>query len=101
MMATIDLRIFELDMKQNYLKKNNNVCCETSFVRWYQFSWFLQNALIPGFLNSRIQILHATINRTTVFCWILICVVLVNHEIHENKNLTNNNNFTVFYSRES
>jgi hypothetical protein len=33
MMATIDLRIFELDMKQNYLKKNNNVCCETSLGR--------------------------------------------------------------------
>ena len=24
----------------------------SSFIRWYQFSWFLQNALIHGILNS-------------------------------------------------
>jgi hypothetical protein len=30
-----------------------------------------------------------------VLCWILIFVVLVNLKIHENKNPTNDNNFTL------
>ena len=25
--------------------------CESKFIRWHQFSWFLQETLIHGFLN--------------------------------------------------
>jgi hypothetical protein len=43
------------------------------FLRWRQFPWFLQSALIHGFLNSWFQILQATINKKiVVFRWILI-----------------------------
>jgi hypothetical protein len=44
--------------------------CEITFIRWHQFSWFLQNALIPGFLNSWFQVVH-------VFRWILIFMHLM------------------------
>ena len=40
-----------------------------------QLSWFLQNALIPGFLNSWFQTIQATINGNIVFRWIYIFVV--------------------------
>jgi hypothetical protein len=33
----------------------------SSFIRWHQFSCFLQNALIRGFLNSSFRMLQATI----------------------------------------
>jgi len=46
--------------------------CESTFIRWHQFSWFLQNSFFHGFLNSWLQILQATINRNIVFRWILI-----------------------------
>ena len=36
--------------------------CESTFICWHQFLWFLKNALIHGFLNSWFQTLHATIN---------------------------------------
>jgi len=36
------------------------------------FSWFLQIALIHGFLNSWFQILQATVNGKIVFRWIFI-----------------------------
>ena len=36
--------------------------CESNFIRWHQFSWFLQNAVIFGFLNSWFQTLQVTIN---------------------------------------
>jgi len=39
------------------------------------FSWFLQNALIHGILNSWFQTLQATINGTIEFRWIFIFVV--------------------------
>ena len=26
--------------------------CKSTFIRWHQFSWFLKNAVILGFLNS-------------------------------------------------
>jgi hypothetical protein len=29
--------------------------CESTFIRWHQFSWFLQNALIYGFFISWFQ----------------------------------------------
>ena len=44
--------------------------CDSTFIRWLQFSWFLQNALIHGFLNSCVQTLQATINENIVFRWI-------------------------------
>jgi hypothetical protein len=36
-------------------------------IRWHQLSWFLQNALIPWFLNSQFQTLQATINEVVMF----------------------------------
>jgi predicted MPP superfamily phosphohydrolase len=35
--------------------------CESTFIRWHQFSWFLQNALIHGFLISWFQTRQATV----------------------------------------
>ena len=52
-----------------------NVHCESIFIRWHKFLWFLQNALIPGFLNSWFQTLQATINGKIVFRWSLNFVV--------------------------
>jgi hypothetical protein len=51
------------------------IYCENTIIRWYQFSWFLQNALISLFLNSWFQTLHATIHGKIVFRWILVFVV--------------------------
>jgi hypothetical protein len=42
------------------------------------------HAVILGFSNSWFQTLQATIDEEIVFRWILIFVVLVKHEIHEN-----------------
>jgi hypothetical protein len=39
-----------------------SIYCKSTFILWHQFSWFLQNALIPGFLHSWFQTLQATIN---------------------------------------
>ena len=39
------------------------------------FSWFLQNVVIHGFLNSWFQALHARVNGKIVFHWILIFLV--------------------------
>ena len=39
----------------------HKVYSESTFIRWYQFSWFLQNALIHGFLNSWFQTLQTTV----------------------------------------
>ena len=36
--------------------------CESTFIHWNQFSWFLQTAVIHGFLNSWFQTLHFTGN---------------------------------------
>jgi hypothetical protein len=58
--------------------------CETTFIGWQHFSWFLQNALIPGLLNSWFQTLQATINWKIVFRWIFIFVVEMAHEISKN-----------------
>jgi len=49
--------------------------CESIIIRWHQFSWFLQNALIHGLLNSWFQSLHATIYGKIVFRWILVFMV--------------------------
>lgn len=58
--------------------------------------WFLQNALTPGFFNSKFQtLLQATVNGKFALRWILIFVVLENLEIHENYNPTINNDFPV------
>ena len=54
-----------------------NRYCESTFIHWHKFLWFLQNALIPGLLNSWFQRLQATINGKIVICCIL------NHKIHE------------------
>jgi len=51
------------------------VYCESTLICWHQFTWFLQNAVIYGFLNSWFQTLQATINGKIVFRWILILVV--------------------------
>jgi hypothetical protein len=51
------------------------IYCERTFIRWHQFSWFLQNALIHGNLNSWFQTIHATINGKIVFRWIFIFVI--------------------------
>ena len=55
--------------------------CESTFIRWHQCSWFLLIALIPGFLNSRLQTLQ--VYWKIVFHWILLFVVYVNQEIHK------------------
>ena len=39
-----------------------NRYCESTCIDWHSFSWFLENALIHGFLNSWFQTLQATIN---------------------------------------
>jgi hypothetical protein len=49
--------------------------CKRTFLRWHQFLWFLQKALIHGFLNSWLQTLQTTINGKNVFRWIFIFVV--------------------------
>jgi len=49
--------------------------CESTFIRCHQFLWFLQNALMHGFLNSWFQTLQATINGKIVFHWIFIFMV--------------------------
>ena len=41
--------------------------CESTIIHWYQFPWFLQKALIHGFLNSWFQTLQATINDPWVY----------------------------------
>jgi len=41
--------------------------CESNIIRWHQFSWFLQNAVIHGFLNLWFQTIHTTINEKIVF----------------------------------
>jgi len=58
--------------------------CESICIGWSQFPWFLQNALIHGFLNSWFQASQATTNGKIVFRWIFMFVVLVYHEIREN-----------------
>ena len=63
--------------------------CESIFIRWQQFSWFLQNALIhgfwiPGFKQSMGKL---------YFVKILIFVVWLKHEIHENYKPMINNRF--------
>jgi hypothetical protein len=70
-----------------------SIYCENTFILWYQFLWFLQNALIHRFLNSWFQTLQKTVNGKIVFCWILIFMVKVNHEINQNYNPTINNDF--------
>jgi len=77
-------------------KMGKNTYCESTIICWHQFLWFLQNALINGFLNSWFQTLQARINGKIAFHWIFIFVVLVDHEISENSNPTINNDFTVF-----
>ena len=52
-----------------------SIYCKSTFILWHQFSWFLQNALIPGFLNRCFQTLQTTIDGKIVFRWILIFVV--------------------------
>ena len=49
--------------------------CESTFIGCHQCSWFLQNALIHGFLNSWFQTLQATVNGKIVLRWIFIFVV--------------------------
>jgi hypothetical protein len=49
--------------------------CESTFISWHQFSWFLQNTLIHVFLISWFQTLQAIIIGENVFCWIFIFVV--------------------------
>jgi hypothetical protein len=65
----------ELKVRTNNLLTLFTKYCESTFIRWYQFSWFLQNVLIRGFLNSWFQTLHATVNMKVVCRWILIFVV--------------------------
>jgi hypothetical protein len=67
--------------------------CASTFISWHRFSWFLQNALIHGFLNSWFQTLPAALNGKIVFRWIFIFVV----QISENWNTTINNYVTVSY----
>ena len=38
------------------------IYCESTFIRWHQFSWFLQNTFIREFLITWFQTLQATIN---------------------------------------
>jgi hypothetical protein len=64
--------LFSLSKKFAYMyiqSKHDITNCENTFIPWHQLSWFLQNALIPGFLNSWFHTLQATINGKIVFKW--------------------------------
>jgi hypothetical protein len=58
---------------------------ENTFIHWHQFSWFLQNALIHGFLNSWFQTLQATINGKIVQLNLSYVIYQVNNEIEPHK----------------
>ena len=61
--------------------------CESTFIFWHQFSWFLQNAWVLEFIVSNITSNNQWKN--------YIFMVKVDHEISENQNSTINNDFIV------
>jgi hypothetical protein len=61
------------------------VYSESTFIHWHQFSWFLQNASIHGFLNSWFQTLQATINGKIVQLNLSYVTYQVNIEIGSHK----------------
>ena len=61
--------------------------CESTFIFWHQFSWFLQNAWVLEFIVSNITSDNQWKN--------YIFMVKVDHEISENQNSTINNDFIV------
>ena len=66
---TISWKILRWDNFFYFKSSIETTYCESTFISWHQFSWFLQNPLIPGFLNSWFQTLQATINGKIVFKW--------------------------------
>ena len=61
--------------------------CESTFIFWHQFSWFLQNAWVLEFIVSNITSNNQWKN--------YIFMVKVDHKISENQNSTINNDFIV------
>ena len=43
--------------ERNHIPYNKNKYCGSTVIRWHQFLWFLQNAVILGFSNSWFQTL--------------------------------------------
>lgn len=77
LLVDLILHSYEPDFLHNNTSRKSvfpvySIYCESVFVRWHSFYWFLQNVVNHGFLYSWFQVQQAIGNVKIVYLWIFV-----------------------------